>query len=229
MDTSRGFRGKKQKKNRRKPREARRGVVKSREKLSNDATALEMQTVFCQALGLPFDGQEVAIQGLRIESSYLPAEACNEDIWDGFRSRLMQAQVSGIKEELDCSDDEGNMLEGHILEVLLDDVFPSQLSCGRKFSCGRSLPALIDDLRSHRCDPLRDDFLVLKVIMATVKYHRRGRVFFALDHRRWHCMHEAGCARITVQVVLQHRFLDNFIVKAWERLTSLPMHVRRSR
>jgi hypothetical protein len=103
--------------------------------------------------------------------------------------------------------------------VHIADVYATQKECGYRFRNGDLLSQLIDDLRCHIYDPMKDDFLILNVVQVTIKdYHHRGLptkpVMYTLDHRRFKCMKDAGTCQLRVRLVLSgNEYLDQFVSK----------------
>eukprot|EP00930_Biecheleria_cincta_P056395 TRINITY_DN4252_c0_g1_i1.p1 TRINITY_DN4252_c0_g1~~TRINITY_DN4252_c0_g1_i1.p1 ORF type:complete len:574 (-),score=99.92 TRINITY_DN4252_c0_g1_i1:86-1780(-) len=107
-------------------------------------------------------------------------------------------------------------------EVDIGQVYFTQKQCSRCFRDGRSLDELVQLLSTGEVDPLKDSFLIINVIQAwEVDYSGKRKrtsqpVYYALDHRRLHCMREAGCSRIRVrlQQLANSAVRDQFLSKA---------------
>ena len=97
----------------------------------------------------------------------------------------------------------------------------AQMSCSDKFRCGHSLQDLIEQLRSKETDPMTDDFLIINVIQASVRFDRRSykEVWYTLDHRRLKCMKDAGCTECRVRIVMANDpALNQFVNKSKDSL-----------
>ena len=81
-----------------------------------------------------------------------------------------------------------------------------------------------------------DEFLVIDVLRVSLNdYVRRGLprqpVMYALDHRRFKCMKDAGSAQVRVRVVLENNdYLDQFVSKGIDRIgLHSDVHIRKRR
>jgi len=175
---------------------------------------------------------DVRIMGFRTQGDlFRSAHTCAEDDWDYLRATFA-AHASGAanakKEEVASSDEDECLGHEDVVETSISRVFNLQQACSAVFRDGRPLHVLIHELRTKRKDPLKDDFLILNVARACIQ--RRGSrrphssadsravVYYTLDHRRLHCLREAGCSRLRVRVRLAGREVDEFVKKAAESL-----------
>jgi hypothetical protein len=84
--------------------------------------------------------------------------------------------------------EELSRVEGsEILDVDLQDIYPAQSSPSDTFKCGRRIHGLRDNLHANRCDLMRDAFLVWQLARHAIR-----RIFFTIEHDRFHCMNAAG-------------------------------------
>ena len=99
-----------------------------------------------------------------------------------------------------------------------------------------SLAELTKQLRDGRVHALNDDFLILNVILASIRQHRGPRagrrlVYYTLDHRRLKCMKDAGCTQVRVCILIADSLIvSNFINKGIERIglrTEIAVNRRR--
>ncbi len=66
-------------------------------------------------------------------------------------------------------------------------------------------------------DPMSDDFLILNVARANIRErgsHKWSVRYYTFDHRRFWCMHRAGCKAVRVRVTISGRDWDEFFNKA---------------
>ena len=104
-----------------------------------------------------------------------------------------------------------------VVEGLLENVLCTQESISATFRDGRRLEDLIHCLKNGDVDPMKDDFLVLKMMKARWHDRRSGRCvtkYYALDHRRLWCMWRAGCSKVRARIELDHPVFDEFARKA---------------
>ena len=66
---------------------------------------------------------------------------------------------------------------------------------------GPPIETLVDRLRRSEVNPMTDEFLILNVAQANMrecglsKHHKHTVRYYTFDHRRFWCMHQAGCTR----------------------------------
>ena len=193
--------------------------------VQSQALCQDSERIFFEDLGAQIKQalDEVSIEGFRLTSHdhVHRANATSEKDWDELREKFARNQVSQtlVRDELDSSDEYEQAACNDIRTVDIGNLFNTQKQCSSKFKNGRPLQGLIDSLRRRQQDPLQDDSLVLDVVMGLVRQPDRCRrhgkapkklAYWVLDHRRFHCMQQAGCQKVRVRIRLCGPAVDNF-------------------
>ena len=82
-----------------------------------------------------------------------------------------------------------------ILDVDLQDIYPAQPSPSDIFRCGRRIHGQEDNLHANRCDLVQDAFVAWQLARHAIR-----RIFFTIEHDRFHCMHAAGGQHGSVEI-----------------------------
>ena len=85
---------------------------------------------------------------------------------------------------------------------------------------GPPIETLVDRLRRSEVNPMTDEFLILNVAQANMrecgpsKHHKHTVRYYTFDHRRFWCMHQAGCTAVRVRLTRSGRERDELFNKA---------------
>ena len=106
----------------------------------------------------------------------------------------------------------------------MEDRIDSTETDSRKFRNGLPLQSLINDLNSGTVDPMKTEYLIIRV----AKQEGTGGMprYFAFDHRRLYCFLQAGVRRFRVRVMLKGWQFNEFARKCDNFNTVTNLRVR---
>lgn len=130
-----------------------------------------------------------------------------------------------------------------VVEGLLENVLCIQRHISNTFRNGQRLHDVIQRLKNGEVDPMKDDWLVLRISKATWYDRSSGQHvtrYYTYDHRRLYCMWMAGCSKVRARIELNcpafselarkaHRLgtrLEPLAFKCWCCVLSVELHHR---
>lgn len=129
------------------------------------------------------------------------------------------------------------------MEGLLENVLCIQRHISNTFRNGQRLHDVIQRLKNGEVDPMKDDWLVLRISKATWYDRSSGQHvtrYYTYDHRRLYCIWMAGCSKVRARIELNcpafselarkaHRLgtrLEPLAFKCWCCVLSVELHHR---
>lgn len=91
------------------------------------------------------------------------------------------------------------------MEGLLENVLCIQRHISNTFRNGQRLHDVIQRLKNGEVDPMKDDWLVLRISKATWYDRSSGQHvtrYYTYDHRRLYCIWMAGCSKVRARIEL---------------------------